>query len=117
MQITDRRQIAEQVADSIGVENILADKDGQSAESTGNPAKGSFTNWLSSTLRTVLRIEPQSDRNRAIRKLQQNVLIWSPANTGVIAVRARSGDPKLAQHIAEKWIDIFQQEYVRLTHT
>lgn len=117
LQILDSRQIAEQVVDAIGAESILADSE-KSQEKGSEPASSaSAMDGLWGVARTILRVEPQSDRNRAIRKLQTKVLIWAPANTGVVAVRARSGDPKLAQRIVQQWSDIFMREYVRLTHT
>jgi len=119
LQILDSRQIAEQVVDAIGADIILADADPESDKGS-QPSKSLLAGVKESLmggLKTVLRVEPQSERYRAIRALQQRVKIWSPANSGVLVIQARSGDPRLAQRIAQEWSEIFQTEYVRLTHT
>ena len=117
LQILDSRHIAELVVDAIGVENILADRDPGDDSSSAASTSGTVADGLWSAAKTVLRVEPESDRSRAIRNLQQRVTIWAPANSGVVIVRARSGDSKMAQRIAQQWTDVFLREYVRLTHT
>jgi len=119
LQILDSREIAEQVVDTIGAAVILADVDPDSDKGS-QPSKSLLASVKDSVmggLKTILRIEPQSERYQAIRALQQRVKIWSPANSGVLVIRARSADPRLAQRIAQQWSEIFQNEYVRLTHT
>ncbi|MCE9553934.1 MAG: GumC family protein [Planctomycetes bacterium] len=117
LQILDNRHIAELVVDAIGAENILADRDHRDDSSSAASTSGTAADGLWSAAKTVLRVEPESDRSRAIRNLQERVSIWAPANSGVVVVRARSGDPKMAQRIVQQWTDIFLSEYVRLTHT
>jgi polysaccharide biosynthesis protein PslE len=114
LQIFDNRYLAEQVVDQIGATNILAgDLRGDSDQRVSH---ASF-NLLGSISTSVGLLDPESDRNRAIRKLQSQTFVSSPRNSSILNVQCRAESPALAQQITQAWVEVFLREHVRLTHT
>jgi len=118
LQVLDSRTIAEQVVDAIGVHHILAGtrptKPGE--DELAPQAKPAGRPWTR-LLETLSSLDPESDRSRAIRKLQEQMSIGASLGSTVLNIECRAGDPHLAQMIVETWTQTFLRERLQLTAT
>ncbi len=110
LDILRSRHIAEIVAEKLGVAEILG-----SGQATAGASSAMAI--INSLLDPIRKLDPISDRERAIRHLQERVTISSPKASGVVTIRCRDRAPELAQKITQAWVDAFMQENVRLNHT
>lgn len=124
LEVLSSRRLAEQVVESIGSENIL----NGSLPSTGNTplswskrAWNQTKSWVSDaayhSLRFVGLKDDLSDRELAIREIQNKLNIWAPKRSNVITIHAEAKTPAMAQAIASTLTDEFLDKHLQVNTT
>ena len=57
------------------------------------------------------------ERERALKSLRDDLNVWSPRMSTVVAVSAEAQTPERAQQIAQAMIDVYTQEHLRVNRT
>ena len=113
LDILGSRWIAEQVVDSVGVVDILSN--GAGKDTSGDETKTSSGSWIASAIDAIRY--PVSDRDRAIKQVQESMEVYSPKQSTVITIRGNAGSPELAQRITSATVDIFHDAHLHLNRT
>jgi len=123
LQILKSRQVAELVADDIGLHAILdGPLDGTStSQNSQSESAGSLFEQLSKPLgrlkEAISPSAPESDRSRAVEKLFEMTSLSSAKKSSVVEVQCKAETPQFAQLLAESWTKAFIQEHQRVTRT
>ena len=120
LDILESRGIAERVVDVLGVEKIVANGSGnrkEAASSAWSPAR-LFDSLRSSLgrLKALVR-DPISDREIAVRSVEQMTEVRAPKESTVITIVCKAGSPDLAQQTASAMTEVFLEEHLRLNRT
>ncbi len=125
LEILKSREIAERVVDDLGTSVILHGP--QKAPPETAVAVATPTDDALQTVKQTLDVvadgtgklatslglsEPVDEREKAIRKLTDNVKIETPQNTSVFNITYSARDPELAQSILEKFIQAYLEKHL-----
>ncbi|MCC9608052.1 hypothetical protein LOC68_01930 [Blastopirellula sp. JC732] len=109
--ILQSRQILEDVVENQGPDVILS----------GHLADESKEDGISllplSWLKSFLTLDPISDREKAIRALEDSVEFDTQRESNVVSIHFTSKSPAAAQKILESWVDTFLKKYPELNRT
>jgi len=97
--LLESRAIMEQVVDKLGVATVLNDEDGLAAKTEADER------------------ERQLRRDKAIRKLQSDIYVWSPKNSSVIGIEAKANTPELAQRIVDEVMAAYLDHHIKIHRT
>ncbi len=107
------REILQGIVDQLSIETVLSGSlpGGEKTES----------NWFAGTLgsmkQMISSIDPISDAELALIKLEGNLEISAPSEAGVVTVEYRTKTPEVAQKVTQEWIELFKQHYLKSTRT
>jgi uncharacterized protein involved in exopolysaccharide biosynthesis len=118
----DEIKSATEVLKSRGVLAQVVDIIGPAAILEGGDAVAAQRSWLGAIvaepLRTLgnwwARIDPISDRERAVVKVERNLTVGAERGSTLIVVEFDAESPQLAQLVAGTIIDVFQKEHMRI---
>ena len=107
LELLKSRSITEKEVDTIGTSVIL-----------GKPLKpGASQSMQEDAKFRFCELDPISDRERAIHKIEEDVDISVPKKTNVITVNCEAKSPELAQEIVATLLDVYQRAHVLLHRT
>lgn len=123
VELLQSRGLFEQVVDRVGAQQILFPAPWGTAQ-----APSESTAWLrrvrlaaedgvGAAIDWVRRLDPISDRERAIHLLQKSVTVRVPKRSNVASIECRAKTPQLAHDIVAALVDVYQQEHLRVNRT
>ncbi|MCG8448406.1 MAG: hypothetical protein MI725_02345 [Pirellulales bacterium] len=109
------RGISEKTVERLGADVVLA-KSGPGVAQGSSLSKvvGNFVGTVVGMLRSI---DPVSDQERAILRIERNLEVESENDSTLIAIRYDAKTPELAQLVAQTILDVYRQEHLRLHRT
>ena len=108
------REILQGVVDKLGKETVLSGAlPGAKVESK----KNLLSSAVGSLKQAIKNIDPIADDEAALITLEDNFEISAPSEAGVVTVEYRTKTPELAQKVAQEWIGLFKDHYMKSTRT
>ena len=125
LNILSSRALLERVVERIGAARIL------DLPPTGDPlavnseSSGGIVRWaidfargcVAGLFNTLHLSDPCSDRDLAIRRLEQGVMVSAPKESTVITISYAARSPELAHDVVEAITNVFLEAHLRLYHT
>ena len=103
--LLESRQLIESVVRKVGADRILEPHSMVERWLASIPSSGSS----GSPGMSDAEYEAQSKLERAVRYLSSNTHITSPKRSTTVSIACRAGTPKLAQEIADAWLENYQE--------
>ncbi len=125
LEVLNSRKVAEHVVDVLGVEAVLnGELPKPEGESQASPDvmtlsgrleswKATCDQWLYQFLLRAGVKDNVSDREMAVRAIQQSIQISTPKKSSVVVVEGVSATPEMAQAIVKEVTDSFLDEHLR----
>ena len=112
------RSIMEDVVDQMGAEQILSEEPPNTENSTAEKkSPGLFSTLKSSIKSTLSSIDPVSDRETAIRSLENGFSISAPAKSSLVTVQYKATNPAVAQNLVAAWVDSYLRHHAKVNRT
>jgi uncharacterized protein involved in exopolysaccharide biosynthesis len=107
------RGIISKVVDQLGVDMVLGRIETE-GEEKGNILTRSLSGTLGTAVGFIKSMDPISDREKAIIRIERSLHVEAQRDSTVIVVTYMEKSPQLAQTICEAVVEVFQQEYLRI---
>jgi uncharacterized protein involved in exopolysaccharide biosynthesis len=111
------RSIMEEVVDRIGAPRILQ---GEALPASAEPVAertSQLSRWTDPIKARLAAIDPVSERESAIRELEQSLHISAPTKSSVVTIEYQAGDPALAQQLVAAWVDSYLTHHAKVNRT
>jgi len=112
IEVMASREVLQQVVEKVGKEAILR------GTPAGTPKPPEFLSTLLKPLKEMVRsIDPISEEEEAIHKLESNLRFRAPTESNVVAIEYRTKSPQMAQEVVQSWVEIYLQEHIKQNRT
>ncbi len=107
------RMILEGVVDQLGIEMILSEMPADDGEA-GSSSSGGILSGIKSAVKSI---DPISDRESAIRALEQGLDISAPSKSSVFTIEYEAKHPQVATDIVNAWIENYRKQHSQVHKT
>ncbi len=116
--VMQSRTIMEDVVEQVGAERILRSVASRSSDGELLPSDGKTSGGILSKIKAQIgSIDPVSEREAAVRKLEKGFSISAPSKSSLISVEYTAKSPALAQELVEVWVATYLQHHSRVNRT
>jgi uncharacterized protein involved in exopolysaccharide biosynthesis len=117
LDILQSRELASKVVDALSPEIVLAQSkqinDGEASNGIVDFVKG----LASQAVEVVRKIDPLSNRERAIISIEKNLKVTAERKSEVVVLKFEAKSPQLAQLILATLVGIYKEEHMRIHRT
>jgi len=115
LEILRSQELIEKVVDSVGPPEFL--KSSIEKHSSGDSVLRAIVSGLKSIPRQFDLAESVSDRDKAILTVAKNLKIENLKDSSIISISYEAGNPKLAQEVVSKLIDLHLERHIEIHRT
>lgn len=117
MEVLASRGVIEPVVDSIGPAIVLGHESLPGTEEESNAIAAAIQNGIGWAVAQLRKIDPASDRERAMVEIEKNLVIDAERKSEVIRVAYGADSPELAQHVVQHIVDEYTRKHPELHRT
>ena len=114
LDILQSREVASKVVDVLSPEVVLGKSDD---EKTPGSVLDKLKGFLGSAVELVRKIDPLSDRERAIISIEKNLKVSAERKSEVIVLKFEAKSPQLAQKVLSTLVEVYKEEHMRIHRT
>jgi len=113
LEVLRSRGVISKVVDRLGPDVVLGRTEA-SEDQQPNPFSQAAGQVLKTAIALVKSIDPISDREKAIIRIEEKLRAEAQRDSTVIVVHFTAQTPKLAQTICDAVVNVYQQEHIRI---
>ncbi len=111
------RSIMEDVVDQLGAELILSEEPPEEQKDDPSEEPGLISRIIGPIKAQIREIDPVSDRELAIRALENGFDISAPSKSSLVTIEFRAKHPAVAQSIVDAWVDSYLARHAAVNQT